>query len=256
MQTRINPAFHRYPAEAIVVGRLLSAFGELEFTVVEIARRATDNARLPFLRALYRLRASSARLQAADAFMRPVCENFQLGDEYETAKKAVDHCSKIRNQFSHCNWADDPNCSNGGLFFIDLEGAFEDAEDLELHWRPINLELLTSQEAYFIFTLEYLRWINHELAARRGILQPNVWQRPLILEQPRLHNPPSRHIPPWLNEDQKALYLKRATAAEYGVPTPTPKQRSLDKARAEKRAKRQADRDRDAPTGARPDPRR
>jgi hypothetical protein len=87
MQIRINPAFHLYAHEAALVGRLLSAFGELEFTVLDNARRATDNSRLPFLRAMYRLRATSARLQSADAFMQPVCNQFDLGNEYEITKR-------------------------------------------------------------------------------------------------------------------------------------------------------------------------
>jgi hypothetical protein len=149
MQIRINPAFHRYAHEAALVGRLLSAFGELEFTVLDNARRATDNSRLPFLRAMYRLRATSARLQSADAFMQPVCNQFDLGNEYEITKRAVHHCLKIRNQFSHCNWADDPNFPNSGLFFVDLEKAFEDVEDIELHWKPIDRPLLTKHEEFF-----------------------------------------------------------------------------------------------------------
>jgi hypothetical protein len=92
VSVRINPAFHRYPDEAAIVGRLLSAFGELEFLVIEQARRATANDRNSFLRAMYRLRAMSARLQAADAFMKPVCERFELGSEYDVIKKAIDHC--------------------------------------------------------------------------------------------------------------------------------------------------------------------
>jgi hypothetical protein len=146
---RINHSFHRYPDEATIVGRILSAFGELEFLVIEQARRVTANDRNSFLRAMYRLRATSARLQAADAFLKPVCERFRLGGEYDRIKKAVDHCLKIRNQFSHCNWADDPNFRNSGIFFIDLEEAFEDCEDHELHWKPIDLIHLTMQEEFF-----------------------------------------------------------------------------------------------------------
>jgi hypothetical protein len=191
VQICINPAFHRYSNEAAVVGRLLSAFGELEFTVLENARRATDNARPSFLKAMYRLRATSARLQSADAFMRPVCDRFHLGSEYEIIKTAVDHCLKIRNQFSHCNWADDPNFPNSGIFFIDLEEAFEDGKDIELHWKPINHALLTRHEEFFVYSLESWRWLNHELAARRGILQGNVWPKPPLLEPPPLHTQPS-----------------------------------------------------------------
>ena len=239
----INPAFHRYPAEAAVVGRLLAAFGELEFLVLAYARRASKNSEIPFLRAMYRLRATSARLQAADAFLKPICEHFSITEDYERAINATKYCLKIRNQFSHCNWGDDASRPGSGIFFIDLEDAFEDEVDFQLHYKPINLELLTSQEAYFVYAVEYLRWINEELGFKRGILSSNVWPKPLILEPPPLHTPLAQCVPPWLSEGQKTLYLARATAAKSGVPTPTPKQQALDKAREAKKARKQADRD-------------
>jgi hypothetical protein len=254
VQIRINPAFHRHPIEAAIVGRLLSAFGELEFLFIEHARRATASDRSSFLRAMYRLRATSACIRAADAFIRPVCDRFQLGNEYYTIKKAVDYCLKLRNQFSHCNWVDDPNVVNSGILFIDLEEAFEDFQDDELHWKPIDRTILTIQEEFFVYTLESLRWLNRELMTRHGILSENNWPKPPVLEPPPLHTRLSQHIPPWLNEDQKALYLERARAAERGDPTPTPKQQALDTARAAKRARRQADRDRDIAKRSDPDP--
>ena len=178
MNIYINPAFHRHQDEAFLVGRLLSGFGELEFLVLENARRATNNVRMPFLRAMYRLRATSARLSAADAFIRPVCETFALEGEYEIISSAISHCLKIRIQFSHCNWGDDKNFPDSGLFFIDLETAFEDPEDHELHWRHVDVTLLTKQYKYFVYTLESLRWINRELMIRQAIVQGRLGQNP------------------------------------------------------------------------------
>jgi hypothetical protein len=248
VQARINPAFHRFPDEAAIVGRLLAAFGELEFNVLANAGRAI-NLQNSLLRSMYRLRTTSTRLDASDALIRPVCDQFKMKNEYELSFNSVKYCLKIRNQFSHCYWGDD---LVGGLFFIDLEEAFKDAEDNELHWRHVDTDLLAMQEAYFVYTLESLRYVNHELAARRGFRQ-NSSPRPPKLEKPPLHNPPSEHIPPWLNEEQQALYLARAAAARDGAPTPTPKQQALDKAREAKRAQKQADRKRSAAKRATPD---
>ena len=118
---RINPAFHRYPQEEALIGCLLGSFGEVEYQIVLSAARAHDHTLHPHfsvLRALYRLRATSSRIEAADAFMRPVFEGLGLVEEYRQMSAAVRHSLKIRNQFSHCNWADH---AAGGLFFADLE---------------------------------------------------------------------------------------------------------------------------------------
>lgn len=112
---RINPAFHRHPDEAAIIGRLVVAFGELEYITVTIAGRAMSH-REAVYRALYRLRATSSRIDAADALMRPTFIANDLDNEYGHMIGAVRYCLRIRNQYSHCNWAD-----NGGLFFTNLE---------------------------------------------------------------------------------------------------------------------------------------
>jgi hypothetical protein len=67
----INPAFYRYPAEAAIIGRLLAAFGELEFSVCNNAARATGLGEIVWI-TLYRIRSTRSRLDAADALMRPL----------------------------------------------------------------------------------------------------------------------------------------------------------------------------------------
>ncbi len=68
---RINPAFDRFPQEAHYIGRILASFGEIEFSVCRIAGHAVGMPdQIP--KALYRLRTTSSRLDAADAIVRPV----------------------------------------------------------------------------------------------------------------------------------------------------------------------------------------
>jgi hypothetical protein len=43
MTYQINPAFHRHVNEAAIVGRLLSAFGELEYMMVTTTGKAAKN---------------------------------------------------------------------------------------------------------------------------------------------------------------------------------------------------------------------
>jgi hypothetical protein len=239
---RINPAFDRFPEEANLIGRILASFGEIEFS---ICRNAGHAANMPesVSKALYRLRTTSGRIDSADAFMRPAFAMFCLSDEYAIAHSAVLRCLKIRNQFAHCNWADSGEVS-GGLFFADLREAAEGTEaGFDPVFKHVDVPLLNRQYGFFSYTMEWLSFLDVELGRRTGRLNL-AWPKPLERELPPLHNPPENHLPPWLDENLKALHLARALAAKGGAPTPTPAQQALDRAREEKKAKRKDHRER------------
>jgi hypothetical protein len=105
-QHLINPAFHRHPEEATIVGRLLAAFGELEYMTAALAAKA-NGAFYPVLKSLYRLRVTSSRIDAADALMRPEFAKLGIDGEYGQMIGALRFALRIRNQYAHCNWADD-----------------------------------------------------------------------------------------------------------------------------------------------------
>jgi hypothetical protein len=147
---RINPAFHRHPDEAAIIGRLVVAFGELEYITVTIAGRAMSH-REAVYRALYRLRSTSSRIEAADALMRPTFIANDLDGEYGHMIGAVRYCLRIRNQYSHCNWTD-----NGGLFFTNLEDSSAPATGFEHRWYHVDVPVLEAQEAYFVYAQSWL----------------------------------------------------------------------------------------------------
>jgi hypothetical protein len=247
---RINPAFDRFPREAHFVGRILACFGEIEFSVCRNAGHASGMPDDAIPKALYRLRATSSRLDAADAIMRPVFALNGLIDEYRIADAGIGHCVRLRNQYAHCNWADN---ETEGLFFADLQGAAGAEIGFELSFRHVDVPLLESQYAFFAYVMEWLSFLDIELGVRTKRLSTLSWPRPLELSPPPLHNPPETHVPPWLTEDQKARHLARALAAKGGAPTPTPAQQALDRAREARRSRRQADRDRDLAKRSDPD---
>jgi len=237
----INPAMHRHPAEAIIIGRIVVAFGEIEYMVCLTAAHAIDQLD-PTLKALYRLRATSSRIEAADAFMAVFFGPSDLSADYQAMISAVRRCLRIRNQYAHCNWADHWN--SPGVFFADLQESAAAAEGFEHEWKHVDVALLTEQEAFFSYTLDWLYYLDTSMAVRKGKLRSHAFPKPTERAPPQPHNPPLQHVPPWLDEDRKALHIARAQAALGGVPTPTPKQQALDAARAEKRARKQADRER------------
>jgi hypothetical protein len=228
MATQINPAFNRWPVEGALVGRILSSFGEIEVTICRNAALALNMFGV-IMRMLYGIRATSARIEAADRLMRSLIETYSLINDYKIAIGMVWHCLKIRNQFAHCNWGDH---LGAGLFFADLQDSANNP-DFDHSWKHVDPVLLQAKLDYFWQTMELLEFIHHELAVRQGRLRSHVWPRPTLPAPPALHNPPDQHVPPWLGEDQKALHLARARAAQGGAPTPTPKQKALDKVRAD-----------------------
>ena len=127
-QPRINPALHRYPAEASLIGRIVVAFGELEYIVAICAGWAIKD-RDRALRALYRLRATSARIDVADAFIRPTFDGTAFEPDYRAAIAAIRYCLKICNQYAHCNWSDAPD---HGLFFTDLQESADAEKGFEI----------------------------------------------------------------------------------------------------------------------------
>jgi hypothetical protein len=238
----INPAFHRWPGEATVIGRLVVAFGELELEVASLAGKVLDK-QYQILRAIYRLGMTSARIDMAFELMRDTLRYNGLTQEYEEAIKAVGFCLTIRNTYAHCHWADH---QEAGLFYTNLQEAAKRSEGFDYAWRHIDVPLLLTQEEYFTYALEILRYLGHEQALRRGVLKIHVWPRPQALTPPTLHNPGDQHVPPWLSKAEKELHLARARAAQGGAPTPTRAQLDLEAKRAAKRAWEQAARDRSA----------
>jgi hypothetical protein len=237
---RINPAFFRRPKEGQIIGRILLAFGELEYLFCAAAANANGKNE-EVLRALYRLNVTSARLAAADAFLRPACDKHRLKAEYDLTWGALRGCLAIRNRYAHCNWADDA----GGLYFADLQASAERSGAFEHYWFHVDLPLLRQQEEYFEYAQDWIDYVAHKLnqRLRRRRLRAHVFAKPKARELPREHNPPLMHVPTWINAKQQALHVERTQAAEEGRQTPTPALKALEAAKAKKLAEK-AKRDR------------
>jgi hypothetical protein len=241
---RINPAFFRHPKDAAIIGRMVVAFGELEYLISVLSAWTNERQPNDILRVLYRINATSSRIAAADSLLRPFCLSLNLIEEYEIAYSALWWCLSTRNRYAHCNWADHPS-SEDGLFFVDLQSAAAEESGFEHDWRHVDVPLLQQQESFFEYTQDWLQYLDGELAVRSGKKKVHPYPRPSVREPPPAHNPPSQHIPQWISEALKARHLERAAQEESGAPRPTRKQVDQDNRRQEKHAKREADRQRD-----------
>jgi hypothetical protein len=185
----IMPAFREFAEEAKIIGRLLAGYAELEIGLlncVQIVRDDFDTV----LKALFRIRGESNRIRVGDAFGRHTYADLGLQAEFEAGIGAMRHCVKIRNQYAHCNWYDD---NSGKLAFANLEDAARLSAfvtDLRsLQPGHVDVALLQEQEAFFGYTDDIFRFVNHEGRKLAGKLASNPFSMPTQIPPPPLHLP-------------------------------------------------------------------
>ncbi len=179
-----------FAKEAAIVGRLLAGYTTLEvglMNCVQVVRDDLDTV----LKAMFRARGETGRIDIADAFGRHYYAQHKLGTEFETAIGGVRYCLKIRNQFAHCVWYDD---KSGKLAFTNLEeiakgnAYLRNLDDLTiLH---VDEPLLAEQEAYFVYADDLIAWVNYEGRQRAGKIGTNPLPKPKRPTQPPLHHLP------------------------------------------------------------------
>lgn len=185
----IFSTFQKFPDEAAYIGRILSAYTDLELGLmlcVNIVRGDFD----AILKSMYRTRGETARIKIADALGRQSFNEIGLGNEFSTGIGAIRYSMKIRNQYAHCLWWDD---YSGRLGFANLEEIANDNAKIpdfkSLTRYYVTAELLKSQEEYGFYVDHYLLWLNWEAQLRLGKVasHPHVMPAPQV--QPDLHIP-------------------------------------------------------------------
>lgn len=209
---RINPAFDLHSRQGALVGKLISSFGELEFLLAVCVGHAIGHPTRA-LRAMFRIKTTTARIEAADALARDTFDALGIATEYAETIGAIRCCLKIRNQYAHCHWAADPMKKRTGLFFANLERTAERTHEWEYDFRHVSLSLLKEQEAYFDYTQQWLYYLERELVRQEKLGIP-VFPKPKVRPQPKLHNPPSQHVPPWLAGGRRDRHLRLAQEEE------------------------------------------
>jgi hypothetical protein len=185
----IMPAFASFPDEAASIGRLLAGYTNLEIGLmhcVQIVRLDFDTV----LKAMFRARGETARIDIADAFGRHCYDSLKLGTEFAMAISAIRYCLRIRNQYAHCAWYND---HSGKLAFANLEDiAKSNALQKDLSSLPtyhVDAALLSEQENYFVYCDRLFSWINHEGRTLTKALRSNVLPKPSQVAQPAMHLP-------------------------------------------------------------------
>jgi hypothetical protein len=187
MSRSILSPFLTFYQEAAIIGRLLAGYTTLEVGLMNCVQVVRDDFDA-VLKAMFRPRGETTRIDIADALGRHFYRDRGLGTEFEMAVGAIRHCVKIRNQYAHCVWYDD---KSGRLAFVNLEEIARDNTRLKdlasLTVMYVDDALLNEQEQYFVYTDEILAWTNHEGRFRGGKTRMNPLPKPTSPKPPRLH---------------------------------------------------------------------
>ena len=189
MSRSILAPFLTFHQEASIIGRLLAGYTNLEVGLMHCVQIVRDDFDA-VLKAMFRPRGETSRIDIADALGRHFYHDRGLGTEFAMGVGAVRHCLKIRNQYAHCVWHDD---TSGKLAFVNLEeiaGGNTRLKDLQsLSIRYVDVSLLMAQEKYFVYADEILAWTNYEGRLRDGKIQINTLPKPPPPPKPSLDIP-------------------------------------------------------------------
>src|SRR4051795_4185228 len=117
MRRRSLTPFLKFHKEASIIGRLLAGYATLALGLMNCVQNVRDDFDA-VLKAMFRPRGETSRIDIADALGRHFYHDRGLGTEFAMGIGAVRHCLKIRNQYAHCVWYDD---KSGKLAFVNLE---------------------------------------------------------------------------------------------------------------------------------------
>src|SRR5579863_8524181 len=113
------PFLRNFSKQRIALGRLLLAYAELEVDLCNVVAEAYDlNIAI---KALYRMRGESQRIQIADGLARQLYAEAKLETPFCEVIGDMQYAVTIRNQYAHCTWAVWPTSKN--LAFVNYEDA-------------------------------------------------------------------------------------------------------------------------------------
>lgn len=184
--------FDDFPEEGKLIGRLVTSYGEIEFSLMNCLAAALGYDIGTAMAVFFRTRGEDARINVADALIRPALKETKLDGHWSNAVGIVKHCKKIRNQFAHSHWWADTN----GLFFLDFDTDAQKSIEAPVTFYGLDVPLLQQQERYFEHAVDWLLYLESEHSRRAG-LSPSL-KRPIpsAVEKPPLHNQREIHRPP------------------------------------------------------------
>jgi hypothetical protein len=179
--------FQDFPDEQEAIGKMLIAYGELEFAILGCIGAVLNSDMAQAVRILFRVRGEGARIEVADAIVRPAFAKVGLAPKWGNALGAARVCKGIRNQYAHCHW----QVYNGQLRFMDLDTEAQSPEGaMQVSFWPIDGPLIARQLEFFEYALSSLYYLQAEYWVKIGketshdLLEPKSIAAPLRYIQP------------------------------------------------------------------------
>src|SRR6476646_8092448 len=133
-------------------------------------------------RILFRVNGEAARLDVADAILRPFFEALKLGGQWGCTLGALRYCKNVRNQYAHCNWHSD---EQRHLCFHNMDRDADSRDEiLNVHLYPTDLDLLQKQHQYFEYTLDWVWYLTCECRKHKGQASPTFQFQNQFLNRP------------------------------------------------------------------------
>ena len=165
--TKLLFEFDRFPAEREAIGKMLIAYGEIEFALLTCMGAVLSDQTLDTCtRILFRVHGEGARIEVADAIIRPAFSKVGLSGKWSNAYGAAKKCKNIRNQYAHCHWL--PLGSIMTFMDLDQDSRQPDGE-IKLSLKTFNTVLIAAQQRYFEYCLDLLWFLEPEYRKQAGL---------------------------------------------------------------------------------------
>jgi hypothetical protein len=182
------------PVEGVIVGHLMTGYGELELVMCKCLIAVEGMIDLP-IKQLFNIRGAESRIKAARKVMMSDYAKAGLDAYLAKILDDMEWCRKIRNQYAHCHWY---WTLKEGLCFVDLEAIAKQPRlimNLLTEKKQLTFELLKEQHEFFFYVKQsfehvarlYLDWdrSSSPLALKRPI---SIGAKPQEKTRPPLHN--------------------------------------------------------------------
>jgi hypothetical protein len=167
------------------IGIMLLAYGEIEFGLLRCVGVVLNEDHDTAARILFRARGETARIEIADALVRPPFAKVGLGGKWSNAYGAAKICKNIRNQYAHCHWHQE---LLGNVVFLDFDQDSQKPEgSLELTRKSVTPELVAEQLKYFEYCVGMLWHIEPEYRKRANLKLVAESHEPKSVPAPRLY---------------------------------------------------------------------
>lgn len=177
--------FDGHEEEQALIGRMLMAYSEFEFDLAKFLGYALNGDHDTGVRLFFRVNGEGARLEAADALLRPFFDGRVGPGKWGNALGTLRYCKDVRNQYAHCTWH---RAEGEPLRFMNVKRDAASAEgELLVTQIPTDLGVIQKQHQYFEYALDWLFFLDcwHLRSLGEAVPVPPV---PKSIPQPPLNS--------------------------------------------------------------------